>query len=203
MQGQVKGNTLIQAGVNFAARKRRGLDMNLTYRANVTDDVKVNTNLILTHNFQISNFENPALPDFENRVLSELGDPKNEFRWDTDLSVGAFTLGYRMRYIGKMFTSLYENFNALPSACTTTCPPNNLDAIGVRQYPATFYHDLRFGLTIGRTSEVYMGIDNVLDTHAPLGLSGTGTVSADRGTGNASIYDAFGRKLYAGVRARF
>jgi outer membrane receptor protein involved in Fe transport len=113
--GQIAGNTLLQAGVNFAARKRRGIDFNLAYRRNLTKDVKINTNLIFTHNLQISNFENPALPDFENRILSELGDPKNEFRWDVDLTYGVFTLGYRMRYIGKMYTSAYENFKELPA----------------------------------------------------------------------------------------
>jgi hypothetical protein len=47
-------------------------------------------------------------------------------------------------------------------------------------------------------------MDNVFDTHAPFGLAGTGTTGiTDRGTGNASIYDAFGRKLYAGFRAKF
>jgi outer membrane receptor protein involved in Fe transport len=202
--GQIAGNTLLQAGVNFAARKRRGIDLNLAYRRNLTQDIKINTNLIFTHNLQISNFENPALPDFENRILSELGDPKNEFRWDVDLTYGVFTLGYRMRYIGKMYTSTYENFNELDSACTPAgCPPLNLDVIEPRQFPATFYHDLRFEFNINPRHQFYFGVDNALDTHPPFGLTGTGNATADRGGGTAAIYDAFGRKFYAGVRARF
>jgi outer membrane receptor protein involved in Fe transport len=203
--GQIKGNTLLQAGVNFAARKRRGIDLNLSYRANLTDSVKLNTNLIFTHNLQISNFENPALPAFENRILSELGDPKNEFRWDVDLSYDRLTFGYRMHYIGKMFTSAYENFNPLDTACTATCPPLNLDVIGIEQYPATFYHDVRVQFDLNDKFQFYAGVDNVLDTHPPLGLAGTGAAGTggDRGTGTAAIYDAFGRKLYAGFRARF
>ncbi|RYE58985.1 MAG: TonB-dependent receptor, partial [Rhizobiaceae bacterium] len=205
--GQVAGNTLLQAGVNFASRQRRGVDLNLSYRTNLTDDVALSTSLIYTHNLKISNYENPALPKFENRILSELGDPKNEFRWDVDLSTGPVTLGYRMRYIGKMYTSLYENFNELDSACSsaTTCPPNNLDVIGVEQFPATFYHDLRLEVNVNKTFKLYGGVDNVLNTHAPFGLSGTGTTGTggDRGTGNAAIYDAFGRKLYVGFKANF
>ena len=161
--GQVPGNTLLQAGVNFAARKRRGIDVNLAYRTNLTDDVRLNTNLIWTHNLQISNFENPALPDFENRVLSELGDPEDEFRWDVDLTYGQFTFGYRMHYIGQMFTSTYENFNALPTACpqATPCtagqlPPLNLDAIETRQFPAVFYHDLRFEANLNQRVPVLL-----------------------------------------------
>lgn len=207
VQGQIQANTLIQAGVNFAARKRRGIDVNAAYRTNLTDTLRLNTNLIWTHNLQISNFENPALPDFENRILSELGDPKDEFRWDVDLTHGPFTFGYRMKYVGKMFTSNYENFKALDTACSsaTTCPPNNLDIIEPRTFPETFYHDVRLEWDVNREFEFYVGVDNLLDTHPPYGLSGTGTTgtTGDRGTGNAAIYDPFGRKVYAGFRARF
>jgi outer membrane receptor protein involved in Fe transport len=206
IQGQIRNNTLIQAGVNFAARVRRGIDVNLAYRTNLTDKVRLNTNLIWTHNLQISNFENPALPDFENRVLGELGDPVDEFRWDVDLTYREFTLGYRMRYIGNMWTSAYENFNELESACTAAgCPPLNADAVEIRQYPEVFYHDIRFEWNLNQKFQFYMGMDNLLDTHPPFGLSGTGTsgTGGDRGTGTAAIYDAFGRKVYAGFRARF
>jgi outer membrane receptor protein involved in Fe transport len=207
--GEILGNTLIQAGVNFAARRREGIDVNANYRTNVGDLFRLNTNLIYTHNIQISNFENPALPNFENRILSELGDPKDEFRWDTDLTHGPFTFGYRMRYIGPMFTSLYENFNELPGACTTVCPPNNLDVADPIKYKSVFYHDIRFELELkklgfGRQFNFYAGVDNLFDKHPPLGLSGTGTSGiTDRGTGNAAIYDAKGRMLYAGFKAQF
>jgi len=106
-----------------------------------------------------------------------------------------------------MFTSAYENFNALPSACTAAgCPPLNLDAIEPRSYPAVFYHDLRAQWDLNQQFQFYMGVDNVLDTHPPYGLSGTGSATADaatRANATAAIYDAFGRKVYAGFRARF
>ena len=211
--GQILANSLIQAGVNFAARKREGLDINLAYRRNVEGFALINTNLIYTHNFKISNFENPALPDFENRILSELGDPKNEFRWDTDFTRGMFTLGYRMRYIGKMYTSLYENFNSLGDNChfvNQNCAPLNSDVTEPQKYPSIFYHDIRGEVNLKdlfntvQDLNLYVGVDNLLDTHPPLGLSGTGTTGiTDRGTGNAAIYDALGRRWYAGFRAQF
>jgi hypothetical protein len=47
-------------------------------------------------------------------------------------------------------------------------------------------------------------MDNIFDTHPPLGLAGTGTGGiTDRGTGNAAIYDVKGRFLYAGFKANF
>ena len=59
---------------------------------------------------------------------------------------------------------------------------------------------------VNRQFQFYMGVDNVLDTHPPYGLSGTGSPTADsasRANATAAIYDAFGRKVYAGFRARF
>ena len=94
--GQIIENTLIQAGVNFAAFKRKGIDINVAYRTNV-GPFRYNTNFIMTHNLETSNFTDPTDPGFENRILGELGDPENEFRWDNDISHGPFTLGYRMR----------------------------------------------------------------------------------------------------------
>jgi outer membrane receptor protein involved in Fe transport len=210
--GQILGNSLTQAGVNFASLRRRGIDFELAYRTNITDDVRLNTNLIYVHNLETSNFTNPADPEFENRVLGELGDPQDEFRWDTDLTYRNFTFGYRMRYIGEMVVNLYEDFNELPGACRppAPCPPNNLDFADTIEYPETFYHDIRFEWNVpagGIRPELqfYTGIDNLLNTFPPLGLSGSGTggAGADRGTGNAAIYEALGRTFYAGVRARF
>jgi outer membrane receptor protein involved in Fe transport len=212
--GQIAGNSLIQAGVNFAARKREGLDVNVAYRRDIPGVALINTNLIFTHNFKTSNYEDPARPEFENRILGELGDPKNEFRWDTDITRGMFTLGYRMRYIGKMYTSLYENFNALPDNChfylNQNCFPLNSDVAAPAKYPSVFYHDLRGEVNFKdlfntvQDLNLYVGVDNVFDKHPPLGLSGTGTTGiTDRGTGNAAIYDALGRRWYAGFKARF
>lgn len=200
--GQILANSLVSAGVNFAKRVRRGVDVQATYRTDIGSNARFNTNLIYTHGLKSSNFENPALPNFENRILSELGDPQDEFRLDNDLTVGPFTFGYRLRYIGSMYVNAYEDFNELPSACTAAgCPPNNADYADIRKYPRVFYHDLRFTLNltdlggIGRDFQIYGGVDNAFNKVPPLGTSGTGSGSA--------IYDIRGRNLYAGVRARF
>jgi outer membrane receptor protein involved in Fe transport len=142
-----------------------------------------------------------------------LGDPTDEFRWDTDITRGMFTFGYRMRYIGKMFTSTYENFNALPDNChfyNQNCAPLNSDITAPTKYPEIFYHDFRAEVNLKdlfntvQDLNLYAGVDNAFDKHPPLGLAGTGTTGiTDRGTGNAAIYDVLGRRWYAGFKARF
>jgi len=198
--GQILGNSLVSAGVNFAKRERRGIDTNINYRANLGGGVRLDTSVIYVHGLKSSNFENPALPDFENRILGELGDPVDEARLDINVSKGPFTFGYRGRYIGSMWVNAYEDFNSLPSACTTAgCPPNNLDYADIRKYPAITYHDIRVEMDIkgansARDFKVYLGMDNIFDRHPPLGTTGTGSGSA--------IYDIRGRNVYAGFRAR-
>ncbi len=190
--GRLLAFSLVSAPLNFAARTRRGIDFNVNYRTNLSENVRLSTNLIYTHNLEISNFEDPTNPDFENRILGEIGDPVDEFRWDVDLSYREFTFGYRMRYIGPMYVGAYENYEALPTGCTGTtvlaCPPFNTDATEPAKYPEIFYHDLRFEWTIRNTGGIadslqfYFGVDNVLDTAPPLGTTATagGTVDLRR-----------------------
>ena len=199
--GQILGNSLVSAGVNFAKRVRRGIDFNLSYRTNISSDVRFDTSLIFVHGLKSSNFENPALPAFENRILGELGDPVNEGRFDADLGYKDFTFGYRLHYIGRMWVNAFEDFNALPSACTSTCPPLNADYADIHQYPRVFYHDIRFAWDLKNLTglandfQFYLGVDNIFNRIPPLGSTATGSGSA--------IYDVRGRNMYAGFRARF
>ncbi|HUQ12678.1 MAG TPA: TonB-dependent receptor [Novosphingobium sp.] len=193
--GRLLNNSLIVAPLNFASREREGIDVNASYRTNLTENFDLTTSLIYTHNLKISNFQDVTNPDFENRVLSELGDPKDEFRWDVDLGSGPFTLGYRMRYIGPQYVTTYEDLFSLNGL-----PPANIDFATERKYKAVFYHDLRFDVDVneegtGPKLNFYFGVENLLNRHPPLGLTGTGAGSA--------IYDFRGRSFFAGAKARF
>jgi outer membrane receptor protein involved in Fe transport len=193
--GRILGNSLINAPLNFANRKRRGIDINFLYRKDF-GAFEFNTNLIYTHNLTISNFQDATNPNFETRVLGQLGDPKDEFRWDFDFGFGPATVGYRMRYIGPMYYNGYATLFSLNGL-----PPTDVDAFPSTKYEAVFYHDLRFDFDIGKTSggdslKFYFGVDNVLDKGVPRGATtATG--------GGSSIYSFRGRNLYAGFRTRF
>lgn len=195
--GQIQGNTLLQSGLNFAKRTRRGIDFDIAYRA-ALGPIRLDTNMIYVHTLESSNFQDPARPDFENVLLEELGTPADEFRWDTDLKYGDFTFGYQLRYIGKQYllNSVAENFTTVNGE-----PPSNLDFATVSKYPRVFYHNIRFQWDI--TNPVsgkgglrfYAGVDNLLNRFPPFGL--TGTVGTD------AIYETQGRTVYGGFRARF
>ena len=202
--GELLSGSLLQVPLNFAALKRRGVDVELAYRQSIGENSRIDTRFIYTHQLENSNFTDPSRPEFENRILGELGDPQDEFRWDVDFTFGDFTLGYQMQYIGSQVLNLYEDFFPLDTACTPAgCPPNNLDYADIRKYPDVFYHDLRFewrvrgseGIRGDNDMNFYVGVDNIFDKEPPFGLTGVG--------GGSGIYKIRGRNYYAGFRARF
>ncbi len=196
LPGQILSNTLIQAPQNFAKLVRRGIDTQISYRTNFSEDVGLSLNGVYTHILENSNFTNPADPNFTNKLIEEIGNPKNEFRVDADLRVKQFTLGYRARFIGSMYINTFEDYNSVDGRAA-----ENLDYAATKKYPVITYHDLRFewnatGLSgLANEFQFYAGVDNVLDQKPPFGLTAT--------AGGGAIYDVRGRNFYAGFRARF
>jgi outer membrane receptor protein involved in Fe transport len=199
--GRVVSNSLINAPLNFAARERDGIDFNLAYRTDLSDNVSINTSLIWTHNLKISNFQDPTNPDFENRILSEAGDPEDEFRFDADLTVGEFTLGYRLRFIGEQLISTYEDQFPLNGL-----PPANVDFADVLEIPIVTYHDFRIEWNIENAVgfadhfRFYAGVENAFDRRPPLGSTATGAGPGAVGTMGA--YDIRGRTFFGGFRVQ-
>ncbi|RMB52193.1 TonB-dependent receptor-like protein [Sphingomonas sp. PP-CE-3A-406] len=192
--GQILDGTLNQIPLNFASRKRAGIDTELTYRTDIGATTSLSTRLLYTHVLANSNYQDPTRPNYENRLLGELGNPKDEFQFTADLTLDRVTLGYRGRYISSMFVNTYEDQNGLQGR-----PPENADYADILKYPSVVYHDIRLDLRVGEEGKkgmnFYVGIDNVADKEPPLGSTGTGDGS--------SIYSIRGRSFYAGVRARF
>ncbi|MGC6400811.1 TonB-dependent receptor domain-containing protein [Sphingomonas sp. FW199] len=195
LPGQILVNTLVSGPQNFARRVRRGIDFEVAYRSEIASDITLSSRLLYTHVLQSSNFQDPTRPNFENRILSEVGDPQDEFRWDVDLSFSNVTFGYQMRYIGPQLLTTYENVFTLNNE-----PPLNLDAFDQLEYPGVVYHDVRFDFAINKGSDkndynLFLGIDNLTNLNPPFGTTATGAGTA--------IYNIRGRNFYAGFRAKF
>jgi outer membrane receptor protein involved in Fe transport len=139
---------------------------------------------------QNDTFLNPVDPGRADRLLFELGDPRDAFNLSTSLQTGPFTFGYELRYIGKQVVNEYEDFFSVQGR-----PPQNADYAAQRFYPAVFYHDIRIGFDATRDFNFYVGVDNLLDRDPPLGLTGAGNGSG--------IYSNRGRFFYAGAVVRF
>ncbi|KTE22110.1 TonB-dependent receptor [Sphingopyxis sp. H050] len=181
--------SLLQSTLNFAKLTARGLDINLNYRKTF-DWGGVSVNGIWTHVLERSNFVSPTNPNFENRILEELGDPKDAFNLRTKVDVGNVGFTYELRYLGAMYLNTYEDFNSLQGR-----PPENPDYAQVKKYPAVWYHNIRVDADVNDRFNVYLGVDNLFDRQPPYGLTGVGAGSG--------IYDVRGRYGYAGFVAKF
>ena len=182
--------SLLQSTLNFASRRARGIDAELAYRREIPGIGRLDLRGVYTHQFQRSNFENPADPTFENVLLRELNTPQDEFLIRAALKSGPYTFGYNVRFIGKQYLNTFEDYNSV-----NNLPPQNADYADIRYYPDVAYHNFRFAVEVGREYEFYLGVDNALNRAPPLGLTGIGTGSG--------IYENRGRFFYTGAKARF
>lgn len=186
---QILEGSLVQTSQNYAKLKARGVDAQLDYR--YTDgDWTFTMGGLYTRVLQRDEFLNPASPDFKNRILGELGDPKNQVNVNLSAKYKNVTVGYQFRWIDKMYLNTYEDFNELNGL-----PPQNLDYAPVEKYPSVAYVDLRAQVDISEGFNFYAGVDNVFNRKPPFGVTGVGAGSG--------IYDNRGQYLYAGVVAKF
>ena len=181
---------VISAGINFAKQKTSGIDIDYAYNHTFGNGDKLGLSVLATWVAERTNFINPANPDFADRQLSELGDPKFETQATVSYTRGLFNVRYQFQYIGPMTISTYEAQHRFDDR-----PPTNADVLPRVFYPAYTYHNLRFGANVNKKFNIYLGVDNILDKLPPYGLLGNGAGDA--------IYDPIGRVVYAGVKVNF
>ncbi len=191
-QGQYVNNSLAATPLNYAKLVVSGIDFDAGYEHTFGKIGKFSIHGIYTLALKASNFLDPTNPTFEDRTLSELGDPQNTFNIDMSLQHGPLTLGYKMQYIDKQTNGAYERYFSVQGRAPTN--PNAV-APQYRLYPVITYHNVRAELAVNDKFNVYMGVDNVFDQLPPFGLSGAG--------GGSAIYPNVGRYLYTGVQAKF
>jgi len=187
---QILEGTLQATLLNYAALKVRGIDSQISYRTRFGENNSVAAKFVWTHQFENSEFLDPTNPGRANRLMSELGYPKDAFNFDLDFTFDKFFVNYQARYLGKMTFGAYEDTNSLQGR-----PPQNADYATVINYPDVVYMDARLGFNVTRDSMFYLGVDNFTDRLPPLYATGTAAGSG--------IYNNRGRYFYAGVSARF
>jgi outer membrane receptor protein involved in Fe transport len=190
VQYEILEGSLQQTSLNYAKSKSRGVDLEASYSHTFGEIGKISGRLVYTKTLQRDDFLDPVHPQDADRVLFELGDPKDAFNMNFDWQHGPLHVGYQFRFIGKMVLNAYEDTFSLQGE-----PPQNADYADRRFYPSVVYHDLNVGYDFGEKANAYIGVDNVFNKVPPLGLTGTG--------GGSGIYESRGRFMYAGVKYKF
>ncbi len=176
---------------NYAKTETRGIDADLGYNRDLSDNASISFRGIASYLIARDTYTNVTDPTFRNRIKSELGDPEWRFQLSTKLTLGDFSFGHKMQYIGKQILNCcgYETFFGIDGRA-----PLDPDAAPFAYYPERWYHDVRFEFDATDEYKFYLGIDNVTDTLPPYDLLGTEA---------GSPYDPTGRFFYAGFRAKF
>ncbi len=82
----------------------------MSYRHELGGIGRLDLRVVYTRNFERSSFENSSDPTFENVLLRELGNPRDEFLIRTNLKSGPYNFGYNLRFIGKQYLNTFEDF---------------------------------------------------------------------------------------------
>jgi outer membrane receptor protein involved in Fe transport len=182
--------SLQQVQLNYAKSTSRGIDVEAAYNTSIGSFGRLAGRLVYTRTLQRDDYLDPTNPNYADRILLELGDPRDAFNFNLSWNLNALTLDYELRYIGKMVLNENEDLYSVNGE-----PPRDADWGDRRFYPEVYYHDIRASYELSDSLNLYLGIDNVEDKLPPLGLTGTG-----EGSG---IYEARGRFIYGGMRYRF
>lgn len=197
---------VISGGVNFAAQRTNGIDIDLSYRRSFDNGHRMEIRAIATRVRELDNFIDPTQPQLPNRQLSELGDPKWAANFSFRYDFGNWDLRWDTRYLGRQTIGTYEAQNSFTGLCTafyvtnigctlnsiTTLPPLNADQFDRVYYPDVFYHDIRVQFDVSNRFRFYAGVNNLFDRQPPLGLLGTA---------GGDPFDSFGRNFFFGIRA--
>ena len=180
---------VISAGINFQRQEADGIDIEVAYRRTFDNGHRLNIRGIATYVLKRNNFISPTNPEFSDRQLSELGDPRWAANLNITYGIGPFDLRYSMNYIGPQTIGAYESYFPHQDR-----PPQNADLTAEVFYPDVLYHAARLNMRVNDRFQFYLGVDNIFDTPPPLGLLGTGA---------GDPFDPIGRYFYAGAQVDF
>ncbi len=190
--GTFQNPALLQASVNFAGERAKGLDVDISYNHRFDPDNKLVVHVVGNWVRERTDFpyiDNPTQPE---RVKGELGDPIYQVNFSADYTFKALTLGYQMRYIGRQSVTDWEAQH--DTYGVPAYDPYYADRV---YYPHVFYHAASFSLEANKHFTIYGGVDNITNKQPPLGILGTGSVGEADG-----IYDNIGRFFYTGIRVK-
>jgi outer membrane receptor protein involved in Fe transport len=185
---------LTSAGVNFAAFKADGIDIELSYRRTFENGHRLNFRAIATYVIRRDNFTSPTDPTFRDRILSEVGDPQWSANVNISYGIGPWDLRWSMNYIGPQVIGAYESYYGIDGR-----PPQNADLTGEISYPDMLYHAVRLSYRVNERFQFYGGVDNLFDADPRILRNTFGST----GTAGGTSWDYIGRYFYAGAIVDF
>ncbi|MBN2971302.1 TonB-dependent receptor [Roseomonas aeriglobus] len=184
------GPSVISQPFNYAKFKTSGIDADIRYNYTFDYGLRFSYRAIISWLENRETFTFITAPEQSTRAHGVVGDPIWRGRMSVNLAYKGFDAGYDLNYVGKGSIAAWEVQRTHQGR-----GPTNADAFPFRDYPAQDTHDVQFGYRVNKNYRFYFGVDNVMDTLPPYGLTGTGAASG--------VYGVVGRYFYAGANVNF
>ncbi len=183
---------ITQQSMNLTRQYASGVDVDARLGFAGPAQSRVDLRALYSHVFKRNDYLRPTEPDFPTQEVERVGSPRDLLTFSTNLTVGALQLSHKLRWFSGQWRADPANFEAVGGQPARN--PNLLPE-SLKRTPAASFSDLRASWQMGKSGEIYFGIDNVGNAKPPPGVYGAGYGGAN--------YDAVGRFFYAGVRHDF
>jgi iron complex outermembrane recepter protein len=189
-------NDLFDGNQNTGALNTSGIDVDLNYKINLgfgiggTEDSSLSFKMNGTYLRNFDFFPVALLPtlinDNEGTFGNTTGEPLPKWRhtFRTTYNSGPITASLLWRYIGKTT----DDDDQVLSGTT----------FALEKIKAYNYFDLSFGVQVGETTNLTLGVDNLFNKKPPLGGD-----NIQQANTYPSTYDVLGRTFFAGVKVKF
>ncbi len=184
------GVSFVNAPLNYALLKTAGIDADLSYNHLFPNGVRISYRGLLSWLEKRWQYTSVSVPTQATRLDGTLGDPTWRGRFSANLSYKGLDFGYDLNYIGRQAPLAWEVQHTFQGR-----GPTNLDSYPFSEFAPQITHDMQLGYRVNSKFRAYVGVDNLLDTLPPYGLTGTGAGSG--------IYSVVGRFMYAGVNLKY
>ena len=187
---------------NLGRQSTAGVDMNLGYRANLSQfgldarygslDLSLGSNFVTDYTFQATpnSVNRDCLGYYSIACNNVITAPvyKRKFNQRTTWNVGAFTVGYNWRYVSAVEIE--------PNGPTVFLP--EFSSIG-----AYHYVDLNANWRYNENLRFTLSVTNLADKKPPIVGANVGTTTVNSGNTFPQSYDAIGRYVTLGANLKF
>lgn len=172
-----------QGVVNSGGQTAKGIDLTAGYADKVGPGY-LSGRITYTHLLKAEQRATSTAPS--DSTLGEIGNPTNKWMLNLGYDYGNFAIKSTVTYIGE---SYLDDQYMISSGY-----PYEAGRVG-----SVTYLDLQTTYSFNKKSQLYFGIDNVMNTKAPPIISGLpgNTTGAET---DAGTYDPIGRRFYIGLR---
>jgi outer membrane receptor protein involved in Fe transport len=194
---------------NFARQQSRGLDLEASYRRNLSDfseglDGDLTVRVLATK--YIENYSNDGINPAYDTVGNNSGNGPPKWIWTSSVTYALDPISINVS-TKSISSGYYASGNYRYIACTTGCPvaTTAMPTMNTNTIEGAFYVDMGVNYKFlqnddGQEATAFLSISNLFDKDPPVVASGPGGFPYAASSVNSGLYDTLGRFFRVGVR---